>query len=216
MSLPNEVYPWRKASHIITNILEATTITGSTQISGSTILASTLTVPTLNTTNIIATNVTGSSTVSGSDIRGTTATIVNIKGTNITGSGTVSGSDIRGTTATIPTVNSVYVNATNITGSTLVSGSTIAGTLGKFSASVISGSALTYQGYTAIEGYVTSNAVISGSVMVWDTVIDNRVSGSTGDLTVAPIGVAAGTFAKDAVVTIITSGVTPKMCIASG
>ena len=107
------------------------------------------------------------------------------------------------------------VGATYVTGSTTVSGSTVQGEL-QSRAGSISGSFLTYKGYTLMEGFRTSGSVLSGSILRWDATNDNCVSGASSDLPTGVIGVALEAAAANGLVRVITHGVTPKICIASG
>jgi len=93
---------------------------------------------------------------------------------------------------------------------------TVIATNAQLRAGTVSGSVLTYKGYTVMEGFRTSGSVLSGSVLVFDATNANCVSGATTDLPTGPIGVALAGVAANGLVTVITHGVTPKICIGSG
>jgi len=93
----------------------ATTLTGSSAISGSTITATTFNVKNVNASGIIT-----GSTISGSAVTITTLTARDINATFVSGSNTISGS-----TVTATTLNARDIGATNITGSSRISGSTM-------------------------------------------------------------------------------------------
>jgi len=150
-----------------TDNITASTITGSSIISGSNVYGAYSKFTNTIVTNLTGSSIVGTSLVSGSSIQGQTGTLDTINSVTINNSGTISGSTIQGQNATLDAVSSkTVIGATSVSGSTLqsqtstidaVSGTTVIGS------SSVSGSAI--QGQTGTID--TVNAIdVSGSSIV--------------------------------------------------